>query len=180
MLRIKTLSRALTVALFLGHGIPMKAPCCLENGSSFDLASGASPANALAYSPDGSLLAIADVGITLFHVTNNKLSNRTSYALPSGSSGPQALAFSPDGSLLVTANANSSDATLFKVSNGTLTEPISRSLPPAGPPYYTPVGVAFSPDGSLLATVSVYAGIGSGTITVFTVTNDVLSTGTSS
>ncbi len=87
-------------------------------------------ANGITFSPDGTLLAVANNStfgsgnISLFGVSGGALSAVTNYALPSGSHGPTDLAFSPDNACLVVSNGgdfSSNNLNTFTVSGGTLT-----------------------------------------------------------
>ena len=102
-------------------------------------------ANDCAFSPDGSLLAVAHNNspyITIYATSNwSKLANPST--LPSNTAND--CAFSPDGSLLAVAHNVSPFITVYNTSTWTkLANP--STLPPS-----TANGCAFSPDGSLLA-----------------------------
>jgi WD40 repeat protein len=98
---------------------------------------------ALAYSPDGRLLATTgflEYVVRLWDARNGKLRNE----LNSGPLGTRAIAFSPDGDLLATAQSDGS-AILWGVEDGrerAVVAANSRSL----------LSVAFSRDGRMLAT----------------------------
>lgn len=140
--------------------------CCLTSGTRYLLPSGSAQPIAVAFSPNGSLLATANSSsnnVTLFTVTNGVLNSGTPYALPAGSVQPGQIAFSPDGSLLAVLNKSSGNIVLFQVSGGVL----------SGATSYTITGgalaqaFAFSPSGAYVATVNKNGATGS--ITVFQV-----------
>ncbi len=117
-------------------------------GSPFTV--GTSP-EGVAFSPDGSLLAVADNGsndVEVFPVSGGTtLGTGTTYSTGAGS-GPALVAFSPDGSLLAVADYDSGKVELFPVSGGALGTGVTYSTGAGSP---NPFSVAFSPDGSLLA-----------------------------
>jgi WD40 repeat protein len=116
-------------------------------------------AEALAFSPDGGLLAI---GVGNDTVRLIDLASRTEQRSLTKHSDPYnvhfliftrsltvrgpiaALAFSPDGKTLATGSFNGENVRLWKVADGTFV----RSYKNAGPVW----ALAFSPDGSKLAT----------------------------
>lgn len=122
----------------------------------------------VAFSPDGELLAAANLGaddVSVFSVSQatGALTEVPGSPFPAGVH-PVSVAFSPDGGLLATANANSADVSVFAVdqTTGTLTE-----VP--GSPFASgtnPRSVAFSPSGGLLATANYGS---SGDVSVFAV-----------
>jgi uncharacterized repeat protein (TIGR01451 family) len=146
------------------------------NGS----AAGGDRPESVAFSPDGTLLATANVrsndvslfdvaGGTLHQVSGSPFSTNGSAA---GGSGPFSVAFSPDGGLLATANVSSNDVSLFDVAGRTLHQVPGSPFPTNGPDggASTPASVAFSPDGGLLAT----ADYGSSTVSLFNVAGGTL------
>ncbi len=134
---------------------------------------------AVAFSPDGSYLATANIGsndVALFNITNGMLSATSIQALPTTSTKPRSLVFiSSSGNLFIaTVNSDSNDITIFpiKAKEGIVDAGTSYPLPVAN---VNPLFIAASTNGAYLAT----ANSGSNTITVFTVTNGVLDQGTS-
>jgi len=91
----------------------------LSNATSYKMPSNVLQAESLAYSSDGSCLAVANTqsnSVTIFTVnTNGTLSKGVLYNMPNGSLAPQSIAFSPDSKFAVTANNGSSDLTVFTV-----------------------------------------------------------------
>lgn len=133
----------------------------LSNGKSYAIPSSPdfSTPNALAFSPDGSLLVVANEGIvsytgkgniTVFNVSSGILSNGTNYSMPSGAQGPSNIAFSPDGTCLVVANGadvhSSDNLTTFTVASGALGEGTSFNIPAGYPAFFI--------DGTYLATTA--------------------------
>lgn len=118
-------------------------------GSPF--AAGSQP-DALAFSPNGKLLATADSGgnaVELFSVSSSgALTPVTGTPTPTGSA-PASVAFSPDGRLLAVANRLGNTISIFSVATST-----GALTPVAGSPFRTgsrPASIAFSPNGTLLA-----------------------------
>jgi 6-phosphogluconolactonase (cycloisomerase 2 family) len=106
---------------------------------------------AVAFSPDGRLLATANLSgqsVSMFLVAGNGVLSSAGGSPFATGSPPNSLAFSPSGGLLATVSANSDSVSMFRVAeNGTLSA--------AGLPAQTgdgPVELAFSPDGRFLAT----------------------------
>jgi 6-phosphogluconolactonase (cycloisomerase 2 family) len=122
----------------------------------------------LAFSPNGNYIgAVNNWGsVVMYGVAHGTPTGGISYPIPS-SQWPNSLAFSPDGTYLATANGGSNNVTLFTVSEGTLSQAITYSLPSNSS---APTAIAFSPNGLYLAT----ANSGSKDITIF----KVLETGT--
>jgi serine/threonine protein kinase len=100
--------------------------------------------NSVAFSPDGTTLAVGDIngGIGLLNVATLTL---TAALIDPGSSGVDSIAFSPDGTTLAVGDDNGR-AYLWNVATGklaaTLTDPGSMNI----------YAVAFSPDSKTLAT----------------------------
>jgi len=98
-----------------------------------------------AFSPDGSLLAIAHLispYVTIYNTSDwSKVANPGT--LPTGNG--YGAAFSPDGSLLAIAHDVSPFVTIYNTSDW------SKVTDPGTLPTSTGIGAAFSPDGSLLA-----------------------------
>lgn len=115
----------------------------------------------LAFSPNGSLLAVANrrryrgmaYSLSVYSVNRKtgQLSQVPSSPVRAGS-GPYSVVFSPSGKLLAVANANGRSASVFSVNRrtGMLGQVRGSPLPTAGGP------VAFSPAGHLLATVNTF------------------------
>jgi 6-phosphogluconolactonase (cycloisomerase 2 family) len=140
-------------------GSPGFAPV---TGSPF--ATGGVP-NAVAFSPSGGLLAVANENpngpsgtVSVFSVNSSTgaLTPVTGSPFATGGEHPHSLAFSPSGGLLATADAGHA-VSVFSVnsSTGALTQV-------TGSPFVTEepqtVAVAFSPNGRLLATANEYHG----------------------
>ena len=124
------------------------AQVSLQNvDSKFVLAPTSTPstANGCAFSPDGSLLAVAHNNsphITIYNTSDwSKVANPAQLP-PNTANG---CAFSPDGSLLAVAHNTSPYITVYDTSDW------SKVANPAQLPAGTANGCAFSPDGSLLA-----------------------------
>ena len=98
----------------------VKAGGVLGGGISYTLPSGSTKPYSVAFSPNGSYLAVADSGgvtsnVTIFNVgVGGILSGGTSYLLAL-SSFPVSVAFSSDGSYLAIANDGSNKVTVFSV-----------------------------------------------------------------
>ncbi len=142
-------------------------------GSPF--AAGSSGPDAVAFSPNGDLLATANETSSTSSVfsvaTDGTLTPIAGSPFPAGPT-PDSIAFSPDGTLLATANqsgATSGSVSVFSVAaDGTLT-------PVAGSPFTLgdseiPYGVTFSPNGALLATADTNS-VG-GAVSMFSVASD--------
>jgi DNA-binding beta-propeller fold protein YncE len=120
-------------------------------------ATGSNP-QGVAFSPDGSLIAVADGGpgtASIFAVEGSGTAAVVT-KLPSqvtGGLNPQGVAFSPDGSLLAATNSGSDSLTLFTVTGAgraaTLSAFCNARL--AVPPGSGPGALAFNPGGDLLA-----------------------------
>ena len=141
----------------------LAAPAFIQvPGSPF--ATGTGPVS-VAFSPSGTLLAIANVNsntLSVFSVgSGGALTEVTGSPFATGD-GPDSVAFSPSGALLAVANLDDSTVSVFSVgSGGALTQV-------AGSPFATgtaPESVAFSPSGALLATANASAN----TVSVFSV-----------
>jgi WD40 repeat protein len=113
--------------------------------------------NAVAFSPDGSLLAVG-YGDGTVQLWNPATGQPDQPPLPAGS-GVNGVAFSPDGSLLATADANGAIG-LWDPATGQAT----RSPLQVGSGVN---GVAFSPDGTLLASADA-----NGTVKLFDTAGD--------
>ena len=111
----------------------------------------------------------------LFNFVEGILNNPLSYRLPSNSTQPVALTFTPDNSHLVTANAQSSDVTLFKLTNGILSNGMSKPLPKISSVPSSVVSFVDTHEN----TVIVVANSGSDDITLFAIINGALSEGQS-
>jgi WD40 repeat protein len=112
------------------------------------------PTSAVAYSPDGTLVAAAspvDDQVRLSRVSpDGGMSLYGLYTYATGH-GPAAVAFSSDGRLLAVANATDGTVSMFFVSN----DQYNLGLTPAGAAQQVrgkPVSLAFSPNGQYLAT----------------------------
>lgn len=123
------------------------------SGSPFIVGASSSP-TALAYSPNGTLLAVTDVSnntVAVFSVAANGALTAVSGSPFATGTTPEDLSFSPNGQLLAVTNFSDNTVSIFSVaSNGTLT-------PVAGSPFATgvnPQGVSFSPNGLNLAVVN--------------------------
>jgi 6-phosphogluconolactonase (cycloisomerase 2 family) len=141
-------------------------------GTSYALPSGSTHPQSVAFSPNSSYLATANLNsntITMFSVmAGGTLSGGTSYTLPSGSSSPVWVAFSSNGSYLATANTDSvGDVTIFNVGAGGILSGGTSYVLPSGAGI--PSSVAFSPDGSYLAVATAASGASSGGVTIFSV-----------
>jgi len=118
----------------------------------------------VAFSPDGSLLVIANAGsnnASVYTVSGSTITPASPSIISTGN-GPEGVAFSPDGSLLVITNFGDNNASVYTVSGSTITP---QSILVTG---VAPFGVAFSSDGSLLvitnqisSNASVYTVLGS-------------------
>ncbi len=165
-----------TVASLLVN-LRSNATCSLQSGTSYALPAGSTGPSAIAFSPSGSYVAIANDNsndVTVFQISGGgTLNGGTSYALPAGSTHPFSVAFSPNGTYVATANYFSSDVTVFTVGAGeTLSGGTSYALLAGS---NSPYSVAFSPDGTYVATAN-----GSNNVIVFTVgSGGALSNGTS-
>jgi 6-phosphogluconolactonase (cycloisomerase 2 family) len=124
----------------------------LSRAGSYSLPSRSDNPRSIAFSPDGSYLAVVNEGspranVVIFNVgAEGTLSGATSYQLPTSSVQPQSIAFSSDGLYLATANGPSNDMTIFSMGKGGV---INRLA--SWPVGSYPQSLAFSPDGSCLA-----------------------------
>ncbi len=113
----------------------------------------------VAYSPDGSLLAVADAGnsrIQMFGIDDGVLTHLSSYGSAGTSEGQfellQSLAFSPDGTRLVVSDAYTRFQ-IFGVSGAALTFQTQYDEPGIGDGQFTTcMSAAFSPDGTRIVT----------------------------
>ncbi|HWF49163.1 MAG TPA: beta-propeller fold lactonase family protein [Solirubrobacteraceae bacterium] len=132
------------------------------SGSPF--ASGRNPAS-VAFSPDGTLLAVAnvsDTNVSVFSVGGGGTLTPISGSPFATGSAPNSVAFSPDGTLLAVANDGANSISVFSVGSGGALTRVS------GSPFATgssPISLAFGAGGTLLAT----ANQGAGTVSVFSV-----------
>ena len=120
----------------------------------------------LAYSPDGKLLAVANLSgstISLYRVAESgiiTLCSQTSNLI-----GPNVPDFSPDGRFLAVTNRTGSSVSVYKVNEqtGTLSEITGEGSPyPVGS---NPVGVTYQHDGKFIAIANYF----SNTVTVYQV-----------
>jgi 6-phosphogluconolactonase (cycloisomerase 2 family) len=142
------------------------------NGSPF--ATGARNTAAVAFSPDGRLLAAtnlvapppldAPANVTVFSVGPGGALTPVSGSPFAVGGAPVAIAFSPSGRLLAVPNAAGDTVAVFSVgSDGTLTQ-INGSPFTTG---FSPLALAFSPNGRLLAIAN-----GANTVSVLSVASD--------
>ncbi|MGO9971670.1 MAG: lactonase family protein [Solirubrobacteraceae bacterium] len=119
----------------------------------------------VAFSPDGTLLAVAnseDDTISIFAVDSSGNLTEISGSPFATGSDPVSVTFSPNGSLLAVANSEDGTVSIFSVGQSNTLTPVS------GSPFSTgngPASVAFSPNGSLLAV----ANSTDGTVSLFSV-----------
>lgn len=146
-----------------------EAKCILSNGQSYSLPLGAKGPVSVAFSPDGKLLATANIvsdDVTVFNVTKYSLKDGISYSLPREGTSPLSIKFSHDGKLLATGNFDTHDISLFNVTTGGLNGGLSH---PLGETYVGPYSISFSPDGNFFAIVNY------NNVMIFNVTNNRLS-----
>jgi Protein kinase domain/WD domain, G-beta repeat len=111
----------------------------------------ASGINAVAFSPDGTLLAGAGLtSIDAVFLWNMSNGDRVATLHDPGGEGVTDVAFSPDGTLLAAANASGSTF-LWDVATDTLVATLTGPGVQTGPGAHWVNSVAFSPDGTLLA-----------------------------
>jgi 6-phosphogluconolactonase (cycloisomerase 2 family) len=122
--------------------------------------------NAIAFSPNGKLLATADrvdSTLTMFSVgAGGALAPVAGFPISSGGTFPVALSFSPSGNLLAVVNESSNAVSVYAVSSGGALSQVP------GSPFATgvfPQAVAFSPSGGLLAVANAFVG----TVSMFSV-----------
>jgi len=134
----------------------------------------ASP-HGIAFNPDGSRLAVADVSnhrILIFGVTGNTITLQTSFgsreyiAQPGAFTSPRGVVFSPDGSRLAVADTDNNRVQIFGIVNNTISHQVSS----VDGQFVFPASVAFSPDGSRLAV----ADTGNNRIQVFGIVNNTM------
>ncbi len=124
--------------------------------------------DALAFSPNGKLLATADSGwntVEVFSVSSSGALTPVTGPPTSTGSTPSSVAFSPDGRLLAVANSLDNTISIFSVATRT-----GALTPVSGSPFHTgsrPASIAFSPDGALLAS----ADSGAKEVSAFTVSS---------
>jgi 6-phosphogluconolactonase (cycloisomerase 2 family) len=127
----------------------------------------------VAFSPDGTLVAVANLGsnsvsIFSFDDESGQLTPVTQSPTSRAKTGaePAWVAFSPNGALLAVANIAGNSVSVFSVddASGALT-PVAQSPASNAATGQAPGSVSFSPDGSLLAT----ANFGSNDVSVFSV-----------
>jgi 6-phosphogluconolactonase (cycloisomerase 2 family) len=123
---------------------------------------------ALAFSPDGKLIATAnrlDGSISMFSVTGKGDLTKVPRSPFRTFDDPESVAFSPNGKLLATANKRDDAVTLYSVgADGVLQRAPGSPVVVDGA---APTSVAFSPDGRLLASAN-----GNGSLSVFSVDGD--------
>jgi len=128
-------------------------------------------ANSVAFSPDGGLLATADVfpgAVSVFSVDSGGALTPVPGSPFATGGGSDSVAFSPGGGLLATAEDNGSPPGVSTVSVFSVGSAGALTQVP-GSPFATgpePFAVAFSPDGRLLATADA-----EGTVSVFSVSS---------
>jgi WD40 repeat protein len=122
---------------------------------------------AVAFSPDGRLLATGDQihAVSVYSIGTagvlTQISGSPFDTTTPGGTGVSSVAFSPNGQLVAAANSNNT-VSVFSVGTGGALTQINGSPFPGGD---DPASVAFSSDGTLLAT----ANQGDSTVTVYTV-----------
>jgi DNA-binding beta-propeller fold protein YncE len=119
----------------------------------------------VAFSPDGSLLAVTDAdsaSVSLFAVAGSTVTPNATQPTIESRGRSEGVAFSPDGSLLAVTNLDSASVSLFTVAGSRVTPNAIQTTVDTGT---RPTGVAFSPDGSLLAVTN----LGSASVSLFTV-----------
>jgi 6-phosphogluconolactonase (cycloisomerase 2 family) len=138
---------------------------------SVDSGAGVSRPYSVAFSPSGTLLAVANYGASTVEVftvdSSGVISSAAAGSVGStaGINEPYSVAFSPSGTLLAVANYSASTVEVFAVSlSGVISSPAAQSVG-SGAGISGPVSVAFSPSGTLLAVANDSAS----TVEVFTV-----------
>jgi 6-phosphogluconolactonase (cycloisomerase 2 family) len=117
----------------------------------------------VAFSPNGALLATANVNddsVTVYSVGAGGVLTEVGTPTATGSA-PYSVAFSPNGALLATANSSDGTVSVFSVSVGGVLTPVGSAVPTGD----VPESVAFSPSGGLLVT----ANAADDTVSVFSV-----------
>lgn len=132
------------------------SPIAPVPGSPFPAPAGATP-TAVGFSPDGNLLALANLGtddVSMFSVAAD--GTLTSVGQTPAGDGPHALAFSRSGNLLATVNSGTQDPTIsvFSVAADGALSQVSWAYVDEGDPS----SVAFNASGDLLATANDDAG----------------------
>jgi 6-phosphogluconolactonase len=117
--------------------------------SNVDLPGNDEASGSIAVSPDGSLVAITDIGsnsVDLLSLSGGTLKFLNS--TPSGTT-PQSVAFSPNGDFLAVANRDSGNTSMFTVGAGGLTPVAGSPFTDTDPRDDDPIAVAFNPAGWL-------------------------------
>lgn len=144
------------------------------NPAATTLSDGTTPSapEAVAFSPSGNLLAVADLGsgtVAVFTVNADGSVDPTPQMLGTVDA-PVALAFNPSGSLLAVANSGDRTASVFSVGDDGTVNPSPQILTVGAADYLQ--SIAFSSTGALLAATDSTAG----TVDVFPVTGGTVGT----